>query len=243
MVAFDAKERDVDTGRFGFCGGAHADSAASAIGVEQDVAGLEVHAVDSKLVQHFRLFRICLIKRRGRNLKRARQQAVAHAGTAGEDVRFSAQNGVGHLGIDVLSHGGDAFVDILERGNELPIMRHTALAGDDGEHHLVGVISHADDGIAQKAAALVFLISGNMASFCGACNAIEDGASAGGFDAAIGNANDAMGAAGKEARSNMIFTSGRKGRCRLVAKTAWRSNLSGVPCIGSHAAHGFDRTI
>ena len=122
-------------------------------------------------------------------------------------------------------------------------MRHTALTGDDSEHYLFGVIPHADDGIAQKAAALVFLISGNMASFCGACNAIEDGTSAGGFDAAIGNANDAMGAAGKEARSNMIFTSGRKGRCRLVAKTAWRSNLSGVPCIGSHAAHGFDRTI
>ena len=132
---------------------------------------------------------------------------------------------------------------MLERSDELSIMWHAALACDDGKHHLVGVISHAYDGVAQKAAALVFLIGGDMAGFCGACDSIENSAGAGRLDAAIGNADDPVGSTRKETRGNMIFAVRGKGGCRFMAKAAWRSDLSSVSGVGPHAAYGLDRAV
>ena len=102
---------------------AQADSSATAIGIHEYVALLQVHAVNRELIELLGLLRIGLIERGGGDIEFATEQLVAHALGAIDDTSLLAQDGVTGTAIDILGNGDDMRIECRHGFKELLRMR------------------------------------------------------------------------------------------------------------------------
>ena len=190
---------------------------------------MQIHAVDSELIEQLGLLRVGLIKRGGGDVEFAAEQLVAHAFGAIHDAGFLAEDGVAGASVDVLGDGDDARIECGDSLKELLRMRQVALSGHERNHDLVGTPTAADDGIAKQTKMLVLIKGGNMQPLSFACDAVENLTGARCLDGAFGYGNYLVCAALKETATDSALLTGSKGsgslmtkatRCRIFARVA-----------------------
>ena len=133
------------------------DRADAAVGVEHRLFAREARVLERERVELFRLHRVHLIKRAGRDLKAAAAQLVRQKALTEQDLFRVAQNGARLAGVDVLHDGDDVRAGLRDR------LREVAAAGEDGlrRHDREGDLPrfHAAprDHVAQKAGLAVLV--------------------------------------------------------------------------------------
>ena len=198
---------------------------------------MQIHAVDSELIEQLGLLRVGLIKRGGGDVEFAAEQLVAHAFGAIHDAGFLAEDGVAGASVDVLGDGDDARIECGDSLKELLRMRQVALSGHERDHDLVGTPTAADDGIAKQTKMLVLIKGGNMQPLSFACDAVENLTGARCLDGAFGYGNDLVRAALKETATDSALLTGSKGSGGLMAKTARRRIFARVAQGDTHATN------
>ena len=84
---------------------------------------MQIHAVDSELIEQLGLLRVGLIKRGGGDVECAAEQLVAHAFGAIDDTSLLTQDGVTGTSIDILGNGDDMRIERRDGLKELLCMR------------------------------------------------------------------------------------------------------------------------
>ena len=84
---------------------------------------MQIHAVDSELIEQLGLLRIGLIERGRGDIEFATEQLVAHALGAIDDTSLLTQDGVTRTAIDILGNGDDMRIERHDGFKELPCMR------------------------------------------------------------------------------------------------------------------------
>ncbi len=107
---------------------AQTDRAAAAVSVHKHVALVQIHTIDSELVEQLGLLRIGLVKRGGGDIELAAEQLVAHAFSAMDDAGLLAQNGVTGTSVDILGDGDDVRIECGDSLKELLRMRKSRWA-------------------------------------------------------------------------------------------------------------------
>ena len=201
---------------------------------------MQIHAVDSELIEQLGLLRVGLIKRGGGDVEFAAEQLVAHAFGAIHDAGFLAEDGVAGASVDVLGDGDDARIECGDSLKELLRMRQVALSGHERDHDLVGTPTAADDGIAKQSEMLVLVKGWNAQALSLTRDAVENLTGTRRLDGTFGNSNDSVRATFKKAAADSAPFAGGKGSGGLMAKTARRRICAWVTQGDSHTANGVD---
>ena len=239
-VALHAEQHNADASVLGILRGAQTDSSATAIGIHEYVALLQVHAVNRELIEQLGLLRVGLVERGGGDIELAAEQLVAHALGAIYNAGFLAEDGVAGTSVDVLGDGDDVRIECGDSLKELLRMRQVALSGHERDHDLVGMPTAADDGIAKQTKMLVLIKGGNMQPLSFACDAVENLTGTRCLDRTLGYGNDLVRAALKETATDSTLLTGSKGSGGLMAKTARRRIFARITQGDAHTANGVD---
>ena len=201
---------------------------------------MQIHAVDSELIEQLGLLRIGLIERGGGDIELATEQLVAHALGAIYNAGFLAEDGVTGTSIDILGNGDDMRIERRDGLKEIPCMWQVALGGHEGDHDLVGAPAATNDGIAKQAQVLVLVKGGNVQALSFTRDAVKNLSGARCLDRAFGNSNDSVRATFKKAAADSALFAGGEGSGGLMAKTARRRIFARVAQGDAHTANGVD---
>ena len=84
---------------------------------------MQIHAVDSELIEQFGLLWVGLVERGGGDVEFAAEQLIAHAFGAIDDTSLLTQDGVTGTAIDILGNGDDMRIECRDGLKELLRMR------------------------------------------------------------------------------------------------------------------------